>query len=232
MEQSIPILDQKLFKCPIDKSKSLEYNLKNLTECKCCPRHMTCRPEFDMMKILLDNQDKKEVKKIHDHINENGIIRVGVESIKFVFSDSFYQIVSFICDISEISPEQYSELQYMTQTVVSYYEQLLTTFYFPDAVSVLCKIFEYKIMNVIIDEEFVKDSTSKIKGDRLEGILQWAIEIYDDLKSIRYMETHHINETKKDVKSDDTSDINSLSVCTCRCRKYVRKCVESEIKLK
>ena len=227
MDWFISNLEQKQFKCAIDKSKSLEYNLKTMAECKCCPRHMTCRPEFDMMKILIDNQDEKEVKKIRDHIKENGIVRVGVESIKFVFSDSFYQIVSFICDISEISTKQYSELQHMTQTVVSYYEQLLTTFYFPDTVILLCKMFEYKIMNVIIDEEFVKESTKKIKGERLEGIIRWAIEIYDDLKSIRYMETHHINETKKDDKSDDKSVDESLAVCTCRCRKYLRVYGES-----
>ena len=52
MDTTKNTFEPKLFKCTIDNSKSLEYNLKAMAECKCCPRHMTCRPEFDMMKKM------------------------------------------------------------------------------------------------------------------------------------------------------------------------------------
>ena len=216
--------EPKLFKCTIDNSKSLEYNLKAMAECKCCPRHMTCRPEFDMMKILLDNQNEKEVKKIRDHIKNNGIVRVGIESIKFVFSDSFYQIASFIYDITKLSPEKYSELQYMSETVVSYYEKLLSTFYQTSSVAILCKIFEYKIMNIIIDEDFLTKASKKDKGEYLERILKWAIETYDDLKTIRYMETHHLNENAtKALHSQNKEQCKEIDVCLCNCRRKLRE---------
>jgi len=222
-KQIIESLDQKLFKCNIDNSKSIEYNLKQITSCKCCPRHMTCRPEFYMMKILLDNKNKEEIKKIHELLDYD-IICVGHESIKYVFSDSFFQITSFVCDNPEMSDEQYSKLQYMTQTIISYYEQLVTTFNCADDVSMLCKLFEYKIMNVLTDELFIK-STKKDKTERFENIFKWAIEIYEDLKSIGYMETHHNHESEKDNICKNKSE----NVCVCMCRMWLRKHVRSNI---
>lgn len=204
------------FECKFNKGDVPKTILKKLCNCQCCSRHMSCKPEYEMIKIIIENKDKDEIKKIKDCVLDD-IVFMGIESTKINFAKSFSDITLYLKDKKRISEEMETEIHTKIEIIMATFYNLVTTFNDGSDIKILCNIFEYKLMNLVMDEKFLSIDENK-KMDVFDELMSWCMNMYNDLKNVFYFHIMQIDNFKK----GELNDYKNETLCNCNCRHFLR----------
>lgn len=200
--------DDEMFCSNIKKNGNIEQTIQSLCSCNCCPRHMTCRPDYDKIKVLIDNTDATKTDEIIRMI-EYETIFINNTSNKFVFFKSFMDMSSIIGDMLDIKDEDYDKIQQLVELVLENFCIMMNTFNSPMENQLIGKIFKIKLTSILSYDTEDKESAPKMSVE-LNTLFEWAMDMYQASRDISNIEN-------RDFKSDG---INNS--CVCGCRSFVR----------
>jgi hypothetical protein len=209
--------DEIYFEPDLKSDDKAKIKLKKMCECNCCTRHMSCKPEYNVFKILSENKDRDEVEKIKEHVKSD-IVFMGDESVKFYYSQAGFEMIEFLKNKKEITEGDEEKFQQILNSVLSMFYKLIITFNDVSEVKILCNIFEYRLMTLAMNETFLQ-ADEKVKEDVIEELMKWGVECYDNLK-----EMFHFQSKQSEIfKKGEMNNYKSETLCRCSCRHFVRR---------
>lgn len=192
--------DDKMFCSNIKNGVSIDQTILALCSCNCCKRHMTCRPEYDKIKNLIDNTDVAKTDEIIRMI-EYETLFVNNTSDKFIFVKSFMDMGTMIVEMNDIKEEDMDKLRQVVALVLKNFTGMLNTFNETNETQLICNIFKLKITNILSCD--TKDNENKsTMSEELNVVFEWAMDVY---------------EASKEVSKELTN-----AGCVCGCRSFIR----------
>jgi len=208
--------DEIYFEPDLKSEDKIKTKIKKLCECTCCSRHMSCKPEYNVFKILNDNKDRDEIEKIKEHVKTD-IVFMGDESVKFYYSQSGFEMIDYLKNKKEIAENDEEKFQQILNSVISMFYKLIITFNDISEAKILCNIFEYRLMTLVMNNDFLQTDET-VKTEVLEDIMKWGIECYDNLKNM-----FHFQSKQQEVfKKGEMNNYKSETLCKCNCRHFLR----------
>ena len=192
--------NDEMFCSNIKNDGDVDKTILALCSCNCCPRHMTCRPEYDKIKILIDNTDAAKTADII-HMIESETLFLNNTSDKFIFVKSFMDMGTMIVEMDDIKEEDIVKLQQVVALVLKNFTGMMKTFNETNEIKLICNIFKLKLTTILSCDTKDNENKSTIP-EELKEVFDWAMDVY---------------EASKEVSKELTT-----TGCGCGCRSFIR----------